>query len=84
MRSALSYYIMNARKAITVSAQHIFMSCLDGLTSVTAIIALSLGMIYNIYSLDALSGIIGSVVITSWSFTLIKGSGKTLIEFQRK
>ena len=56
----------------------------DGLTSVTAIIALALGMIYNIYSLDAMSGIIGSVVITSWSFTLIKGSGKTLIEFQRK
>jgi len=56
----------------------------DGLTSITAIIALTLGMIYNIYSLDALSGIIGSVVITSWSFTLIRGSGKTLIEFQRK
>ncbi len=56
----------------------------DGLTSVTAIIALTLGMIYHIYSLDALSGIIGSVVITSWSFSLIRGSGKTLIEFQRK
>ncbi|MFI5264514.1 MAG: cation diffusion facilitator family transporter [Candidatus Kapaibacterium sp.] len=56
----------------------------DGLTSVTAIIALTLGMIYNIYSLDAFSGIIGSIVITSWSITLIKGSGKTLIEFQRK
>jgi len=56
----------------------------DGATSVTAIIALTLGMLYNIYSLDALSGIIGSVVITSWSVTLIKGSGKTLIEFQRK
>jgi cation diffusion facilitator family transporter len=56
----------------------------DGLTSVTAIIALTLGMIYNIYALDALSGIIGSVVITSWSITLIRGSGKTLIEFQRK
>jgi len=56
----------------------------DGLTSITAIIALTLGMIYTIYSLDAISGIIGSVVITSWSVTLIKGSGKSLIEFQRK
>ena len=56
----------------------------DGVTSVTAIIALTLGMIYTIYSLDALSGIIGSVVITSWSITLIKNSGKTLIEFKRK
>lgn len=56
----------------------------DGLTSVTAIIALTLGMIYTIYSLDALSGIIGSVVITSWSVSLIRNSGKSLIEFQRK
>jgi cation diffusion facilitator family transporter len=56
----------------------------DGLTSVTAIIALVLGMIYTIYSLDAISGIIGSVVITSWSVSLIKNSGKTLIEFERK
>jgi cation diffusion facilitator family transporter len=56
----------------------------DGLTSVTAIIALTLGMIYRMYWLDALSGVIGSVVITSWSVTLIRGSGKTLVEFQRK
>lgn len=56
----------------------------DGFTSVTAIIALVLGSIYTIYFLDALSGLIGSVVITSWAVTLIKGSGKTLIEFQRK
>jgi cation diffusion facilitator family transporter len=56
----------------------------DGLTSVTAIAALTLGMIYSLNSLDAISGIIGSLVITSWSITLIKGSGKTLIEFKRK
>lgn len=56
----------------------------DGLTSITAIIALTFGLIYTIYSLDAISGIIGSVVITSWSMTLIKASGKTLIEFRRK
>ncbi|MDP4230710.1 MAG: cation diffusion facilitator family transporter [Bacteroidota bacterium] len=56
----------------------------DGLTSVTAIIALVLGATYNLYSLDALSGIIGSIVIISWAVTLIKASGKTLIEFERK
>jgi cation diffusion facilitator family transporter len=56
----------------------------DGLTSITAIVALTIGMIYTIYSFDAISGIIGSVVITSWSVSLIKNSGKSLIEFQRK
>ena len=54
----------------------------DGLTSVTAIIALSAGMYFNIYWLDALSGIIGSVVITSWAVQLIKGSGSELIGFR--
>jgi cation diffusion facilitator family transporter len=56
----------------------------DGLTSVTAIIALTAGMYYNMYSLDAISGLISSIVITRWAIQLIKGSGKTLIEFSHK
>lgn len=56
----------------------------DGLTSVTAIIALTGGMIWNLYSLDAYSGIISSVVITKWSIDLIRNSGKDLINFIRK
>lgn len=56
----------------------------DGLTSLTAIIALTAGMIYNLYSLDSISGIISSVVITKWSYGLIKGSGKDLINFKLK
>lgn len=56
----------------------------DGLTSVTAIIALTAGMYYNLYSLDAISGLISSIVITRWAIQLIKGSGKTLIEFSHK
>lgn len=56
----------------------------DGLTSVTAIIALTAGMFYNLYSLDSISGIISSVVITKWAVELIKGSGKDLISFQLK
>ena len=56
----------------------------DGLTSVTAIIALSIGMYLNIYWLDALSGMIGSIVITSWAVQLIKNSGKVLIEFNHR
>ena len=56
----------------------------DGLTSLAAIIALSLGMIYNIYWLDAVSGLIGSLVITRWAVKLILGAGTEIIEFRRK
>lgn len=54
----------------------------DGLTSVTAIIALLGGMYYSLYSLDAISGILCSLVITKWAFDLIKNSGKELTEFK--
>lgn len=56
----------------------------DGLTSITAIIALFAGMYFKIYSLDSISGIICSIVITKWAFDLIKNSGSELIEFSRK
>lgn len=55
----------------------------DGLTSITAIIALLAGMYYKIYSLDAISGIISSLVITKWAFELIRGSGKELIDYAK-
>jgi cation diffusion facilitator family transporter len=55
----------------------------DGLTSVTAIIALTIGMFNNLYSLDAISGIISSVIITRWAIGLIIASGKELIDFIR-
>ena len=56
----------------------------DGVTSLTAIIALTIGLYFNIYWLDAVSGLIGSVVITSWAIQLIKGAGSGLIEFRHK
>ena len=56
----------------------------DGLTSVTAILALLAGMYLKLYSFDAISGIISSFVITKWSIDLIRDSGKELIEFKRK
>jgi cation diffusion facilitator family transporter len=56
----------------------------DGLTSLTAIIALLAGKYYNLYSLDSISGIISSVVITKWAIDLMKGSGRDLIDFKRK
>ncbi|EKD32185.1 MAG: cation diffusion facilitator family transporter, partial [uncultured bacterium] len=56
----------------------------DGLTSVMAIIALTAGMFYNLYSLDAISGILSSLIITKWAVELIVSSGKELIEFKRR
>lgn len=54
----------------------------DGLTSLAAILALTVGMFYKIYFLDSISGIICSFVITKWAIDLIKGSGKDLIDFR--
>ena len=55
----------------------------DGLTSLTAIIALLAGMLYNLYWLDAASGIISSLIITKWAIDLIIHSGKDLIDFRK-
>lgn len=55
----------------------------DGLTSLTAIIALIVGMYQNIYWLDSLSGIISAIVISKWAVDLIKNSGKDLIDFKK-
>ena len=55
----------------------------DGLTSITAIIALLGGMYYNLYSLDAISGILSSILISKWAVELITNSGKELIEFKK-
>jgi cation diffusion facilitator family transporter len=56
----------------------------DGLTSVTAIIALTVGLLYNLYWLDAISGILSSFVITKWAVELIRDSGRELIEYNRQ
>jgi len=55
----------------------------DGLTSVTAIIALVAGMFFNLYALDAFSGIISSFIITKWSIGLIRDSGIVLIDLKK-
>jgi cation diffusion facilitator family transporter len=56
----------------------------DGLTSVTAILALLGGMIWKIYSLDAASAILSSIIITKWSIGLIRNSGRDLIDLKKK
>lgn len=52
----------------------------DALTSVTAITGLTAAMIWNIPWLDALGGIISSIVIIKWSLGLLKDSGKILLD----
>jgi len=56
----------------------------DGITSVMAILALLSVRYLGWTSLDALSGILGSIVISTWSFSLIRSSGSVLIDFSRK
>lgn len=56
----------------------------DALTSITAIIALTAGMFFRFFWLDALSGIISSVVITKWSVELIIHSGRDLMGSRKK
>jgi cation diffusion facilitator family transporter len=56
----------------------------DGITSVIAIFALLAGMLYNLYFLDSISGIISSFVITKWAIDLMRGAGKDLIDFRVK
>lgn len=55
----------------------------DALTSLTAIIALIAGMIWNLHFLDALGGIISSIVITKWSIGLLLDTGKDLLDYKR-
>lgn len=55
----------------------------DGLTSVTAIIAIIGGMYFDIMALDSVSGILSSIIILKWSIGLITESGKTLVDFKK-
>jgi cation diffusion facilitator family transporter len=53
----------------------------DALTSVLAIIALSLGGIFGWVWLDAAMGVVGALVIARWSWGLIRESGGVLIDY---
>ena len=52
----------------------------DAATSVLAIAGLSLGWAYGWTRIDACVGIVGSVVIASWSWTLIRATGRVLLD----
>jgi len=52
----------------------------DVLTSVFALVALFAGLYYRIYWLDSIMGVVGSVIIMTWSWGLIKNSWKDLVK----
>jgi len=52
----------------------------DALTSVLAIIALSVGKIWHWVWLDALMGIVGAIIISHWAWGLLRDTGKILLD----
>ncbi len=54
----------------------------DALTSVLAIVALVLGRYAGLAWLDPVMGIVGAGVIVSWSYGLLKQSGRTLLDWR--
>ena len=52
----------------------------DALTSLLAIIALSSGKIFGFHWLDPVMGIVGAVIITYWSYGLIKETSTILLD----
>lgn len=52
----------------------------DALTSLLAIVALLLGRIYGWYWADPVMGVVGALVITRWSWGLIRDAGGTLLD----
>jgi cation diffusion facilitator family transporter len=56
----------------------------DALTSVTAIVGLVVAMLWDFTVIDAIGGILSSVVITRWSVIILKRTGLALIGYSRK
>ena len=52
----------------------------DALTSVFAIIALTVGMLFGAVWLDPMMGIVGSMVILKWAYNLCKETGWELLD----
>ncbi|BDA84598.1 cation transporter [Aureimonas sp. SA4125] len=53
----------------------------DALTSVLAIVALTLGSLYGWIWLDPVIGMVGALVIARWSWGLIRDSGGVLLDY---
>jgi len=52
----------------------------DALTSILAIFALSAGLLYGWVFLDPAMGIVGALVIVSWSVALLRSAGAVLVD----
>lgn len=52
----------------------------DALTSVLAIVALLAGRYFGLAWLDPVMGLVGTVVILAWSWTLVKSAGAVLLD----
>lgn len=53
----------------------------DAFTSVLAITALLLGKYFGLTWMDPVMGIVGGLVISNWSYGLLKQSGRTLLDW---
>ncbi len=54
----------------------------DALTSLTAIVALLAGKYFGLNWMDPIMGIVGSVLVSKWSWGLLRESGRILLDFQ--
>ena len=54
----------------------------DAFTSIAAIAALTIGVIWKIYWLDCAIGIFGALVITKWALSLMWSAGKELVDYE--
>jgi cation diffusion facilitator family transporter len=52
----------------------------DALTSILAIVALGLGLLFDWFFLDPVMGIVGAVLITRWSYGLMREAGSVLLD----
>lgn len=52
----------------------------DALTSVLAIVALTAGLIWGLNWMDPAMGVVGAMIITRWSWTLLNASGRVLLD----
>lgn len=53
----------------------------DALTSILAIVALSMGKLFDLTWPDAIVAIIGAAVILKWAYSLLKSTGEILVDY---
>lgn len=56
----------------------------DALTSLSAILGLTVAMLWNIPFIDTIAAIISSFVIIKWSIGLLKDSGRILLDMEQQ